>query len=257
MINPTAIIAPSVELGKNVSVGAYSIINGDVEIGDNCWIGPHVVINGPSKIGKDNRIYQFCSIGEDPQDKKYTNNESSTLEIGDKNLIREYCSINRGTLLGGGKTTLGSHNWIMAYAHIAHDCIVGDNTVFANHATLAGHVRIENYVTLGGFTGVHQYCSIGQYCFSAIASVITRDIPPYLMVFGNTASPKGLNKEGLKRHGFSTETIETLERAYKIVYRNKLTKNHALEALQDMATDSKEVAHFSDFISRSKRGIAR
>lgn len=257
MIDERAVIDPNAVIGKNVSIGPYSVIGPDVYIGDGNWIGSHVVIKGPTRIGQANRIYQFSSIGDDPQDKKFSDDEQSTLEIGDRNLIREYCSINRGTEEGGGKTVIGNDNWIMAYVHIAHDCLVGNSTVFANNTTLAGHVSIDNFVILGGFTGVHQFCHIGKHCFTAISSVVVKDIPPFLMVSGNTAKPSGLNREGLKRHGFTTETIDLLRKAYKIVYRNGLTKNLAIEALAEFALQSDAVGDFSDFIEKSTRGIAR
>ncbi len=257
MIDERAVIDPNAVIGKNVSIGPYSVIGPDVYIGDGNWIGSHVVIKGPTRIGQANRIYQFSSIGDDPQDKKFSDDEQSTLEIGGRNLIREYCSINRGTEEGGGKTVIGNDNWIMAYVHIAHDCLVGNSTVFSNNTTLAGHVSIDNFVILGGFTGVHQFCHIGKHCFTAISSVVVKDIPPFLMVSGNTAKPSGLNREGLKRHGFTTETIDLLRKAYKIVYRNGLTKNLAIEALAEFALQSDAVGDFSDFIEKSTRGIAR
>jgi len=257
LIDPTAVIDPDARTGKGVSIGPYSVIGPDVVIGDDTWIGPHVVIRGPTRIGQSNRIFQFCSLGEDPQDKKYKDDKRSVLEIGDRNVIREYCTINRGTDLGGGKTIVGHDNWIMAYVHIAHDCIVGSHTVFANNATLAGHVHIDDYACLGGFTGVHQFCRIGRHCFTAISSVVVKDVPPYLMVAGNTARPNGLNREGLKRRGFSTESINNLRKAYRIVYREGLTVSLALEKLQDLAGECAEVAHFAEFISRSQRGIVR
>jgi len=257
LIDERAVIDVNAVIGKNVSIGPYSVIGPDVVIGDGSWIGSHVVIKGPTKIGQSNKIYQFSSIGEDPQDKKFSGDEQSVLEIGDRNLIREYCSINRGTEEGGGKTVIGNDNWIMAYVHIAHDCLVGNSTVFANNTTLAGHVSIDDFVILGGFTGVHQFCHIGKHCFTAISSVVVKDIPPFLMVAGNTAKPSGLNREGLKRHGFTTETINLLRKAYKIVYRNGLTKKMAVEALKELASESDAVEEFSAFIEKSTRGIAR
>lgn len=257
MIDKRAIIGLNVVIGKDVSIGPYTVIGSDVVIGDGSWIGSHVVIKGSTKIGQFNKIYQFSSIGDDPQDKKFSGEKQSVLEIGDRNLIREYCSINRGTEKGGGKTVIGNDNWIMAYVHIAHDCLVGDNVVFANNTTLAGHVSIDDFVILGGFTGVHQFCHIGRHCFTAISSVVVKDIPPFLMVFGNTAKPSGLNREGLKRHGFTTETIDLLRKAYKIVYREGLTKELAIEALAELALKSDAVADFADFIKKSSRGIAR
>ena len=202
MIDETAIIHPSVNIHEDVSIGPYSVIGQDVSIESGTVIGSHVVIKGPTSIGQNNKIFHFCSIGEEPQDKKFNQDSNSSLVIGSGNTIREYVSINRGTDAGGGKTVIGNENWIMAYVHIAHDCIIGNNSIFANNATLAGHVIIENFVTLGGFTGVHQFCRVGSYSFSAISSVIVKDVLPYILVSGNTAKPSGLNREGLKRNGF-------------------------------------------------------
>lgn len=257
MIHSTVVIDPDARIGENVSIGPYSVIGAGVTIGDNTWIGPHVVIKGPARIGKSNRIFQFCSIGDDPQDKKFNQDRNSMLEIGDSNVIREYCTINRGTDHGGGRTKIGDGNWIMAYVHIAHDCIIGSNIIFANNTTLAGHVIVDDYAIFGGFTGVHQFCQIGKHCFTAISSVVVKDVPPYLMIAGNTAKPNGLNREGLKRHGFSTETINMLRKAYRIVYREGLTVKTALEKLQELAEQSDEVRYFAQFIEQSKRGIVR
>jgi UDP-N-acetylglucosamine acyltransferase len=257
LIHPGAIIHADAHISDGVSIGAYSIIGADVKIAENCWIGPHVVIKGPTTIGKNNKIFQFCSLGEDPQDKKYQGESDSALLMGDNNVIREYCSINRGTSPGGGLTRLGNNNWIMAYVHVAHDCMIGDDTVLANNTTLAGHVTVDDHVTLGGFTGVHQYCRIGKHSFSAISSVIVKDVPPYLMISGNTAKPTGLNKEGLKRHGFSIATIDLLKKAYKTVYRDGLLLKDALQELQVLEKDSPEVTAFIHFIQTSERGIAR
>ena len=257
MIDERAVVDPTAEIGNNVSIGPYSVIGSDVTIGDGSWIGPHVVIKGPTKIGKSNKIYQFSSIGEDPQDKKYSGDGQSVLEIGDGNLIREYCSINRGTEEGGGKTVIGNDNWIMAHVHIAHDCLVGNSTIFANGASLAGHVYIDDYAILSGYTGIHQFCHIGKHCFIAPASMVRMDMPPFLMVVGNHAKPTGLNREGLKRHGFTTETIDLLRKAYKIVYRKGLTKKLALEELEELVSKSEAVREFSDFIEKSTIGIAR
>jgi len=257
LIHSTVLIDPDARIGENVSIGPYSVIGQDVTIGEDTWIGSHVVIKGPTKIGKSNGIFQFCSIGDDPQDKKFNNDSNSMLEIGDHNVIREYCTINRGTDHGGGKTIIGNDNWIMAYVHIAHDCNIGSNIIFANNTTLAGHVIVDDYAIFGGFTGIHQFCQIGKHCFTAIASVVVKDVPPYLIISGNTARPNGLNREGLKRHGFKTETINLLRKAYKIVYREGLTVTLALEKLQDLAVKSAEVRYFAEFISQSKRGIVR
>ena len=257
MIDPNAIVHSQAHIGKDVEIGPYSIIGPDVEIGEGVRIGSHVVIKGPTRIGKNNCIYHFSSIGEDPQDKKYRGETESVLEIGDNNTIREYCSINRGTGDGGGITKIGNDNWIMAYVHIAHDCFIGNHTVFANNATLAGHVTIDDHAILGGFTGVHQFCRVGAYSFSAISSIIVKDVPPYLMVSGNTAKPNGLNREGLKRHGYSPETINILKKAYKIVYREGLLLKDALQELEPLIKESEDVAVFVDFIKSSTRGIVR
>ncbi len=257
MIHPTAIIDPGARVAAGVTVGAFTIIHADVSIGENTVVGSHTVIKGPTNIGQDNKIYHFCSIGEDPQDKKYAGEKDSVLSIGDGNVIREYCSINRGTGDGGGETVLGNNNWIMAYVHIAHDCKVGDNVIFANNTTLAGHVIIDDYVILGGFTGVHQFCRVGAHSFSAISSVIVKDVPPYLMVTGNTAKPCGLNREGLKRRDFDLDEIKGLRRAYKILYREGNTLQEAIEKLRPLAEDQKSIATFLAYIEGSSRGIVR
>ena len=256
LIHPTAIVDPGARLAIGVSVGAYSIIGADVDVGENTWIAPHVVISGPTRIGRNNKIYQFSSIGAAPQDKKYAG-EKTLLEIGDGNVIRECCTINRGTAQGGGVTRIGSNNWIMAYVHIAHDCIIGDGTVLANNASLAGHVTVQDYVILGGFTLVHQFCIVGAYAFTAMASAISKDVPPYLMVSGHMAKPHGLNTEGLKRHGFSSGTISQLRRAYKILYRSNYTVDQALEKLQELEQDCLEVTRWVEFLRNTTRGIVR
>ncbi len=257
MIHPTAVVSKKSKIASSVTIGPYAVVEENVEIDEGCIIGSHTVITGPTSIGKNNKIFQFCSIGDDPQDKKFEGEDDSILMIGDNNTIREYCSINRGTGDGGGKTVVGDHNWIMAYVHIAHDCIVGNNTTFANNATLAGHVTIDDYVILGGFTGVHQFCHIGAYSFAAISSVVTKDIPPFLMVSGNTAKPSGLNREGLKRHGFSSEQLDHLKRAYKVLYREGNTLLEAIEKLQAMSTNSESIALLLEFVKGSTRGLAR
>lgn len=257
MIHATAIIHPGAKIGNQVEIGPYSIIGADVEIGNGTRIGPHVVIRGPTVIGNNNRIFQFSSLGDDPQDKKYAGEDESTLYIGNDNTIREFCTINRGTGGGGGVTRIGHANWIMAYVHIAHDCQVGNNNVFANNTTLAGHVSVESNVILGGFTGIHQFCRIGRYSFSAIASVVVKDVPPYLMVAGNTAKPNGLNREGLKRAGMATNCIDDLRKAYRILYRDGLLLKDAVAKLEDLAKESTEVGVFTTFIKASTRGIVR
>tara|TARA_X000001036_G_scaffold356128_2_gene338088 strand:+ start:672 stop:1445 length:774 start_codon:yes stop_codon:yes gene_type:complete len=257
LIDPTAIVHPDTSIDSDVAIGPYSVINKDVSIGSGTVIGSHSVINGPTKIGSNNKIFHFCSIGEDPQDKKYDKDSNSYLEIGSGNTIREYVSINRGTSDGGGTTSIGNNNWIMAYVHIAHDCKVGNNSIFANNSTLAGHVSIGDFVILGGFTGVHQFCRVGSYSFSAISSVITKDVPPFLLVSGNTAKPTGLNREGLKRNNFNVKDINELKKAYRIIYRDGRVLSDALKKLLKMSKDSKEVEQMYLFISSSERGIVR
>lgn len=256
MIDPRAVIDPSAKVAATATIGAYSIIGADVEIGENTVIGPHVVISGPTRIGRDNKIYQFASIGEAPQDKKY-GGEPTRLEIGDRNVIREYVTVNRGTVQDAGVTRIGNDNWIMAYVHIAHDCQIGSNTIFSNNASLAGHVHIDDWAILGGFTLVHQFCKIGAHCFTAMNSVINMDVPPYIMVSGHMAKPHGLNSEGLKRRGFSAEGLTALRRAYRILYRSNLTLAQAIEQLKGLARQTAEVAAFVEFLERSSRGIVR
>jgi UDP-N-acetylglucosamine acyltransferase len=255
-IHPTAIIDPSAKLGSGVSVGPYSVIGADVEIGDNTWVGPHVVINGPTSIGADNKIHQFSSIGEAPQDLKY-DGEPTRLEIGDRNTIRECVTINRGTPGGGGVTRVGSDNLLMAYIHIAHDCQIGSHVIFSNNASLAGHAHVGDYVILSGFTLVHQFCAIGDYAFTGMGSAIAKDVPPYLMISGNPAAPHGLNKVGLKRRGFSDEQVRNLTRVYKLLYRQGLSLDEAKKQIAEMAKSNEEVVRFSEFLKNSKRSIIR
>jgi UDP-N-acetylglucosamine acyltransferase len=256
VIHPTAIIHPSAELADNVEVEAYSIIGANVCIDSGTWIGSHVVIQGPTQIGKDNRIFQFNSLGEMPQDKKYKG-EATKLIIGDRNIIREYCTFNRGTVQDIGKTVLGNDNWIMAYVHLAHDCVVGNHTIFANGTTLAGHVTIDDYVILGGFSLIHQFCHIGQYAFTGMGTAVGRDIPPYVMVYGEPGVPRGINREGLKRHGFSTERIRAIKEAYRILYRSKLNYQTALETLEKTFPQQPDIQQFIEFCRISQRGIIR
>ncbi len=256
MIHPTAIVHPHAKIGAHVEIGAYSIVGEHVEIGDNTWIGPHVVINGHTRIGRDNRIFQFASLGEVPQDKKYAG-EPTRLEIGDRNTIREFCTFNLGTAQDVGVTRIGNDNWIMAYVHIAHDCQVGNNTTFANNSQLAGHVHIDDWAILGGFTGVHQFCRVGAHCMTAVGTVILQDVPPYIMAAGNTASPYGLNAEGLKRRGFSAEALQALKRAYRTLYKSGLMLEEARSKLEEEACMHPEVQRFVDFLAVSKRGIIR
>ena len=232
MIHPTAIIDPGAKIAANVEIGAYSIIGPHVEIGEHTVIGPHVIIKGHTRIGRENRIFQFSSLGEVPQDKKYAG-EPTRLEIGDRNTIREFCTFNLGTAQDAGVTRIGDDNWIMAYVHIAHDCQVGNKTTFANNAQLAGHVVVEDWAILGGYTGVHQFCRVGAHVMTAVGTVVLQDVPPYLMAAGNTAQPYGINVEGLKRRGFTAESLSALKRAYRTLYKSGLLLEEAKVKLAD------------------------
>lgn len=256
MIHQTALIDPSAKIADDVSIGAYSVIGAHVEIASGTEIASHVVINGPTKIGRNNRIFQFSSIGEEPQDKKY-HGEPTLLEIGDNNLIRESVTINRGTVQGGGITKVGSNNWIMAYVHIAHDCIIGDDNIFANNASLAGHVVVDQQVILGGFTLVSQFNHLGSHCFSAMGSVISRNVPPYVLVSGHMAEPVGINVEGLRRRSFTDTQIRNIRQAYKLVYRSGLRMEQARERLQDIQQEDAELDIFIDFLDKQQGGIIR
>lgn len=256
MIHPTAIVDPHARIGAGVSIGPYSIIGAHVEIGDDCWVGSHVVIEGHTRIGRGNRIYQFCSLGGDPQDKKYRG-EPTRLEIGDRNTIREFCSLNVGTAQDLGTTRLGNDNWLMAYVHLAHDCQVGDNTIFANNATLGGHVHIGDFAILGGFAGIHQFCRVGAHSFCGVGTVLTQDLPPYVTVAGNPARPYGLNSVGLRRRGFSPAALSALKRAYRLLYRSGLSLEEARAQIAALVAEAEEVRLLLDFVSVSGRGIVR
>ena len=237
-------------------MGPYAVLGDGVEVGDRTRIDSHAVVQGPTRLGADNRLHPFASIGGEPQDKKY-DGSPTRLEIGDRNVIREYCTFHRGTPDGGGVTRIGDDNWIMAHVHVAHDCQVGSNTVMANCATLAGHVTVDDFVVLGAFTVVHQFCALGRHAFTAMGSVVLKDVPPYVTVGGNAASVHGINREGLRRAGFDSGTIRELHRAYRLVYRNGLRVPEALERLEAMRADCPEVVPFIDFLAASSRGIVR
>ncbi len=256
MIHPQAAIDPSAEIAEDVEIGPFSVIGANVKIGSGSKIAPHVVINGPTVIGERNRVFQFASIGEDPQDKKY-HGEPTELIIGDENVFRESCTVNRGTVGGGGVTRVGDRNLIMAYVHIAHDCIVGDDTIFANGASLAGHVTIQDHVILGGFTMVHQFCRVGAHSFTSMASAINRDVPPYLMVAGHFATPRTINSEGLRRRGYNADRIAAIKRAFKTLYRNGHSLDEALEQLDVVAASNPDVELMTRFIRASERSIIR
>ena len=255
-IHPSAIIDPKAELDSSVEVAAYSVIGAGVKVGENTKIGSHVVLKGPTIIGRNNQIFQFSSLGEAPQDKKYAG-EPTTLEIGDNNTIREFCTFNRGTVQDKGVTKIGNDNWIMAYVHIAHDCTIGNHTIMANNSSLAGHVDIHDYAILGGFTLIHQFCKVGAHVITAVNSVVFKDIPPYVTASGYDANPHGINSEGLKRRGFSPEIIMQIKRAYKVLYRNSLTLEEAKLELAEMQKSCKEINLLSEFLTNSNRGIIR
>lgn len=254
MIHPSAIVDSRAELAADVEIGAYTIIGAQVQIGEGTQIGPHTVIRDRTRIGKQNRIFQFVSLGDIPQDKKYAG-EPTRLEIGDRNVIREFCTFNAGTAQDAGVTRLGHDNWIMAYVHLAHDCQVGNETVFANNAQIAGHVHVGNHVILGAFTVVHQFCHIGAYSLTAMGTIVLQDIPPYVTASDNSAKPYGINLEGLRRHGFDPDAIGRVKRAYKTLYRSGLTLEQAKRELANQEGD--EPRRFLDFLAQSQRGIIR
>lgn len=255
-IHPTAIVHPAARIGADVEIGAYTLIGEHVEIGDRSWIGPQVVIGGHTRIGCDNRIFQFSSIGEMPQDKKYRD-EPTRLEIGDRNTIREFCTLNCGTAQDVGVTRVGNDNWIMAYVHLAHDCQVGDNTIFANNAQLAGHVRVGDWAILGGFTVVHQFVRIGAHSMTGMGTILLQDLPPYVMASGNVAEPHGINSEGLRRRGFSADAIAAVKRAYRTLYKSGLRFEEAKAAIGAEAAATPELQLLGDFLAEPGRGIIR
>ncbi len=256
MIHPAAIIHSGARLAGDVEVGAYTLIGEHVEIGAGCRIGPHAVITGHTRIGRNNRIFQFVSLGAAPQDKKYAG-EATRLEIGDGNTIREFCTFNCGTVQDAGVTRLGDDNWIMAYVHLAHDCRIGNHTIFANNSQLAGHVHVGDHAILGGFTAVHQFCRIGAHSITAIGTVVLQDIPPFVTASGNTAKPYGINAEGLKRRGFPAATIAHIKRAYKTLYKSKLMLDEARQEIAAQTGACPELQLLADFLDNSTRGIIR
>lgn len=256
LIDPRAVIDPSAELDANVSVGPFAVIGAGVRIGSGTRIGPHVVIRGETRIGRDNQIFQFSSIGEDPQDKKYAG-EPTRLEIGDRNRIREFCSIHRGTVQDGGVTRIGDDNLLMAYCHVAHDCLVGSHTVMANAASMAGHVRLDDWAILGGFTIVHQFCRIGAHSFTAMGSAIAKDVPPFVTIGGHPAKPYGINSEGLRRRGFDSQQISRIKRAYKTLYTAGLRLEDAILQIEDSCRECQEIQTFAQFLRASERSIVR
>ncbi len=256
MTNSRAVVSDQARVADDVTIGPFSVIGPDVEIGPGCWIGPHVVVNGPTRIGRDNRIFQFASVGEMAQDKKFRG-EHAALEIGDGNTIREFVTINRGTGEGGGVTRVGDRNWIMAYCHVAHDCSIGNDTVFANNASLAGHVEVADHVVLGGYSLVHQFCRLGESALLAFGAHVDRDVPPFLIAAGQRAVPRGINTEGLKRRSFSPESMKGLKRAYRELFRGSNRLEDALGSLDDMAVEAPAIAQLVRFIRESQRGVIR
>ena len=256
MIDPRAVVDPGAELAAGVEVGPFTVIGPGVVIGAGTRIGPHVVLRGPTRIGERNRIFQFASIGEDPQDQKYAG-ETTRLEIGNGNVFRESCTISRGTVQDAGVTRIGDDNLFMAYTHVGHDCVIGSHVIMANCATLAGHVHLDDWVGMGGFSGVHQYCKVGAHAYLANNAAVTRDVPPYVMAVGQPAVPHSVNAEGLKRRGFSAAQIRNIREAYRILYRSDLLLADAVEKLRGLGATQPEIRPFVDFIGASTRGLIR
>jgi UDP-N-acetylglucosamine acyltransferase len=255
-IHPTAIIEEGARIHETATIGAYTLVGPKVTIGPDCWIGPHVVITGRTTIGARTKIFQFASIGEEPQDKKY-GGEDTELIIGEDTYIRELCTFSRGTVQGGGKTIIGSNNWIMACVHIAHDCILGDNIIMANNTSLAGHVTVGDWAILSGYSLIHQFCTVGEHSFTSFASHVNQSIPPYVTVSGEKARAKGVNTEGLRRRGFTPEQIQQVRRAYKVLYRQGLPLDEARQKLEEMATDSDEIQPLIEFLDSTEKSMIR
>jgi UDP-N-acetylglucosamine acyltransferase len=255
-IHPTTVIDPRAKIAANVTVGPFTVIDGDVEIGQGTTVGAHNVITGHTRIGRENRIFHFCSIGEANQDKKYQGEPTRT-EIGDRNTIREYVTINRGTAQGGGVTRLGNDNWIMAYVHIAHDCLVGDSTVFANAVTLGGHISIGDHATLGGLSAIHQFVKIGAHVMMGGGSIVLQDVPPYVTIAGNPCGVHGVNSRGLERRGFDAEAVAAIKRAYRTLYRSGLSLGEARAEIERQAEQSPALKPMADFLADLPRGLLR
>jgi UDP-N-acetylglucosamine acyltransferase len=256
LIDPRAVIDPGAEIAEGVEIGPFAVIGPGVRIGAGSWIGSHAVIKGPTTLGRDTRVFQFASIGDAPQDRKYAG-EPTRLEVGDRNVFREFCTINRGTVGGRGVTTIGNDCLFMAYSHVAHDCIVGDRCVLSNCTALAGHVELGAWVIMSGYAAIHQFCKIGAHAFLANNAAVTRDVPPYLLVAGSPAEPKGINSEGLKRRGFDATAIANIKNAYRILYRSGLKLAEASEQLRALVPAQPELAPFVDFLATSERSIIR
>lgn len=255
-IDPRAVIAPDAQIAADVQIGPYAVIGPEVSIGAGCRIGPHAVIEGPTRIGANNRIFQFASIGGDPQDKKYAG-EHTRLEIGDRNTFREYVTVNRGTVTGAGVTRIGHDNLLLAYSHVAHDCVLGDHIVMSNAVNLAGHVELGDWVIFGGYAGAHQFCRIGAHAFIGNNTSVLQDVPPYVLATGHPAEPRSVNIEGLKRRGFNEEQLRAIRNAYRVLYRSDLKLEEALAQLREMAAGQDCLRLMVEFIEKSPRGLAR
>lgn len=256
MIHPQAIVHPEARLPDDVAVGPFAVIGAEVEIGAGTEIGAHTVIEGPTFIGANNHVYPYVSLGLAPQDKKYAG-EETRLAIGDGNTIREFCTINRGTVQDRGETAIGTDNWIMSYVHIAHDCVIGDHTILANNVTMGGHVHIGDWAILGGFTKIHQFCRLGAHCFAQMDCGIAKDVPPYMMAAGMPARPRGINREGLARRGFARDAIRAITEAYRLLYRSDLLLAEARAALAERAADEPALAPLVEFLGAGERSIIR
>jgi len=255
-IDPRAVIAPTAQLADDVEIGPFAVIGDNVVIGPRCWIGPHAVVNGPTTLGADNRVFQFASLGDAPQDKKYKG-EPTRLEIGDRNVFREYCTVNRGTVTGNGVTRLGNDNMLLAYTHVGHDCTLGNHIVLSNLVMLGGHVELGDWVIMSGYAGAHQFSKIGAHAFIGNNTAVTRDVPPYVLAAGHPAEPRTINSEGLKRRGFSAEQIRNIKQAYRVLYRSDLRLEDAVVQLQAMAAEHEELRIFVDFIGTATRSLVR
>ncbi len=255
-IDPRAVIAPDAQIAPDAVIGPYTVIGAEVSIGAGTRIGPHVVIEGPTRIGADNRIFQFASIGGDPQDKKYAG-ERTRLEIGDRNTFREYVTVNRGTVTGAGLTRIGNDNLLLAYSHVAHDCVLGDHVVMSNAVNLAGHVELGDWVIFGGYAGAHQFCRVGAHAFIGNNTSVLQDIPPFVLATGHPAEPRSVNIEGLKRRGFSEEQLRAIRNAYRLLYRSELKLEDAMVQLREMAAGQPCLGAMVQFIEKSARGLAR
>jgi UDP-N-acetylglucosamine acyltransferase len=256
LIHPTAVVDAAAEIDAGAEIGPYAVIGADVCIGRGTWVGPHAVVRGPTVIGADNHIFQFASVGEDPQDKKY-GGEATGLLIGDRNVIRECATLHRGTVQGGGETRVGNDNLFMAYTHVAHDCRIGNNVILANAASLAGHVEVQDWAILGGFTLIHQFCRVGAHSFCAMGSVVTKDVPPFVTIQGHPAEPRGINLEGLRRRAFPGKTVQAIKQAYRLLYMSNQKLEEAVRALREQAAEYPEVGLMAEFVAASTRSIIR